>query len=68
MPKLPTPVIEVAWRHVGEEDKIHYRARKADGSPRHLLAREGDPLYAVLDEHLLALGYTGPASGDPEGE
>jgi hypothetical protein len=26
MPRLPQPIIEVAWRQAGEENKIHYRA------------------------------------------
>ncbi len=68
MPKLPQPVVEVAWRHSGETSKIHYRARRADGSPRHLVAREGEALYELLEQHLAALGYTGPtvAQGDVE--
>ena len=68
MPRLPHGVIEVAWRHTGETGKIHYRARRADGTTRHLIAREGDALYAVLDEHLLAIGYTGPAGGVTEAD
>jgi hypothetical protein len=32
MPKLPQPLIEVAWKHTGEKGKIHYRARRPDGS------------------------------------
>lgn len=62
MPKLPQPLLEVAWRHTGEEGRIHYRIRRADGSPRHLIAREGDALYEVLEQHLTAIGYTGPKS------
>lgn len=62
MPKLPQPIIEVAWRHTGEKGKIHYRAKRPDGSNRHLIAREGEALYVLLDTHLQALGYTGPKS------
>jgi hypothetical protein len=62
MPKLPQPIIEVAWRQAGEENKIHYRARRPDGSPRRLLARQGDGLYDLLEQHLAAIGYTGPKS------
>lgn len=62
MPKLPQPLLEVAWRHTGETGKIHYRARRPDGSTRHLITREGDALYEVLEQHLAAIGYTGPKS------
>lgn len=62
VPKLAQPIIEVAWRHSGERGRIHYRAKRADGSNRHLIAREGEALYEVLDQHLLAIGYTGPKS------
>jgi len=72
MPKLPQPIIEVAWRQAGEENKIHYRARRPDGSPRRLLARQGDGLYDLLEQHLAAIGYTAlkalempPRSTDP---
>ena len=60
MPRLPQPIIEVAWRHSGEVGKIHYRARRPDGTTRHLLTREGDALCELLDQHLLSIGYTGP--------
>lgn len=66
MPKLPQPVIEVAWRQKGETGRIHYRALRADGSQRRLIAREGEGLYELLDQHLLAIGYTGPASAAEE--
>lgn len=62
MPKLSQPLLEVAWRHTGETGKIHYRARRPDGSTRHLITREGDALYEVLEQHLAAIGYTGPKS------
>ena len=62
MPKLPQPLLEVAWRHTGEQGKIHYRVRKPDGSTRHLIARDGEALYEVLEGHLAAIGYTGPKS------
>lgn len=52
--KLPVPIIEVAWRHVGEEGKIHYRAKRPDGTNRRLIAREGDGLYELLEQHLAA--------------
>ena len=60
MPRLPQPVIEVAWRHTGEVGKIHYRAKRPDGSNRHLITKEGDALYELLEQHLQAIGYTGP--------
>ncbi len=69
MPKLPQPIVEVAWRHRNEEGKIHYRARRPDGTTRHLLTRQGDALYELLEQHLLAIGYTGPKdSQDGAGE
>lgn len=68
MPRLTQPIIEVAWRHTGEVGKIHYRARRADGSNRHLIARKGEALYELLEQHLQAIGYTGPKSGTEEAE
>lgn len=62
MPKLPQPLIEVAWRHSGEVGKIHYRAKRPDGTNRHLIARDGDALYELLEQHLSAIGYIGPKS------
>lgn len=64
MPRLPHPVIEVAWRHSGEEGKLHYRAKRADGTSRHPIAQEGEALYDLLNGHLLALGCTGPKSAE----
>ena len=69
MPKLPQPIIEVAWRQKGETGRIHYRALRPDGTQRRLLAKEGEGLYQLLDQHLAAIGYTGPASAaEAEGE
>ena len=62
MPKLPQPIIEVAWRHSGEVGKIHYRAKRPDGSNRHLIVREGEALYELLEQHLKAIDYSGPKS------
>lgn len=63
MPHLPQPIISTAWRYKNEPAKIHYRAYWPDGQPRRLVTREGEALYGVLDAHLQALSYTGPASG-----
>lgn len=63
MPHLTERVLLRAWRHRNESGRIHYMATYADGQQRHLYADEANPLYAVLDSHLLAQGYTGPASG-----
>ena len=60
MPLMKNPVITKAWRHKGETGKIHYIAKRADGTPRHLWIGEGHPLYEVLEDHLAAVGYTGP--------
>ena len=68
MPKLQQPIIEVAWRHTGEEGKIHYRAKRPDGSDRHLIARQGEALYELLEQHLAAIGYTGPKSAGERSE
>ena len=42
--------------------------KRADGTTRRLWVGEGHFLYEILDSHLLAQGYSGPASGrtDPE--
>jgi hypothetical protein len=50
----------------GEQDRIHYIAKRADGQDRHLVAKSDSALYKVLDEHLLAIGYTGPHSDGEE--
>jgi hypothetical protein len=68
VPKLQQPIIEVAWRHTGEEGKIHYRAMRPDGSDRHLIARQGEALYELLEQHLAAIGYTGPKSAGERSE
>ncbi len=65
MPSLKQPIIEVAWRHAGEQGKIHFRAKRADGTSRHLITKDGEALYSLLDEHLLEMGYTGPKSSKP---
>jgi hypothetical protein len=64
MPVMKKPVITKAWRHKGEVGKIHYIAKRADGTTRHLLVNEGTPLYDILEDHLAAIGYTGPASAE----
>ena len=61
MPHINDRVILRAWRQAGESGRIHYIAATADGSEQRLAVDEGNKLYAVLDSHLLALGYTGPA-------
>lgn len=68
MPQLPQPIISTAWRYKNEPTKIHYRAYWPDGKPRHLIAREGEARYKVLDAQLQALGYTGPASAEEDAE
>lgn len=64
MPTLNAKVITKAWRHADETGKIHYIAVNSDGKTNHLIAREGQRLYDVLDEQLRAIGYTGPKSND----
>jgi hypothetical protein len=67
VPSLEQRVVLRAWRHRGESGRIHYMAVYADGRERHLYVDEDHPLYAVLDSHLLAVGYTGPTSGADDG-
>jgi hypothetical protein len=62
MPTITQQIIVRAWRMKGEVDRIHYIAKRADGQDRHLIAKADSALYKVLDEHLMAIGYTGPQS------
>ncbi len=62
MPHLDDRVITRAWRFSNETGRIHYVAVRPDGSDRHLITDKGDPLYEVIDAHLVSLGYTGPAN------
>jgi hypothetical protein len=66
MPSITQQIIVRAWRMKGEQDRIHYIAKRADGQDRHLVAKSDSALYKVLDEHLLAIGYTGPHSDGEE--
>lgn len=68
MPVITERVVLRAWRHRNQPDRIHFIVARADGSSRRLWVGKGHFLYEILDSHLLAKGYTGPASGtlDPE--
>ncbi|MEU5554297.1 hypothetical protein ABZ738_31450 [Micromonospora sp. NPDC047793] len=68
MPVISDRVVLRAWRHNNQTDRIHFIVARADGSTRRLWVGEGHFLYEILNSHLLAIGYTGPASGknDPE--
>lgn len=68
MPILRQPIIEAAWRHTGEPGKIHYRAKRPDGTNRRLITREGEALYVLLESHLQELGYTGPKTASESSE
>ncbi|WP_435122569.1 hypothetical protein [Micromonospora tulbaghiae] len=68
MPHINDRIILRAWRHRGETGRIHYMAAKAGGGERHLYVDEGSALYTVLEGHLLAMGYTGPASDSADDE
>lgn len=58
--------IRRAWRHRDEAGRIHYMIDRAGpNGARHLHVDEGSPLYDLLDDALLAQGYSGPASADP---
>ncbi|MBO3737730.1 hypothetical protein [Actinoplanes flavus] len=61
MPVIQDRVVHSAWRHRGQPDRIHFIVKRADGSKRRLWVGEGHFLYEILDSHLLAQGYTGPA-------
>ncbi len=58
-----TLTIHRAWRHRDETGRIHYMVDQV--GPRHLYVDEGNALYSILDDALLAQGYSGPASADP---
>jgi hypothetical protein len=61
MPRLTgTPLIRRAWRYRSEPDRIHFIAN-GGSADRHLYVDRGTPLYAVLEEALLELGYAGPS-------
>jgi hypothetical protein len=68
MPHITDRIVLRAWRQRGETSRIHYVVAKADGGERRLYVDEGNALYAVLEGHLLAMGYTGPASGNSDDE
>lgn len=61
MPTIPERIIVRAWRHRDETEKIHYVVKRPDKTERHLVAKPDSPLYEILEAHLLAIGYTGPA-------
>ncbi|MFF5181428.1 hypothetical protein ACFY2Q_25650 [Micromonospora sp. NPDC000316] len=68
MPVISDRVVLRAWRHKSQPDKIHFIVARADASTRRLWVSKGHFLYEILDSHLLAMGYIGPASAkiDPE--
>jgi hypothetical protein len=42
--------------------------RRPDGSTCHLIAHEGETQCEVLEQHLAAIGYTGPKSDEDAGQ
>jgi hypothetical protein len=68
VPDLPVRVLLRAFRQRNESGRIHYIAAYADGGERRLYVDEGNALYPVLESHLLAQGYTGPANGAEDEE
>jgi len=68
VPVISERVVLRAWRHRNQSGRIHFMVKRADGTTRRLWVGEGHFLYEILDSHLLAQGYSGPASGrtDPE--
>jgi len=68
VPVISDRVVLRAWRHKNQAGRIHFMVARADGSTRRLWVGEGHFLYEILDSHLLAKGYTGPASGKLDAE
>jgi hypothetical protein len=66
VPVIADRVVLRAWRHKNQPSRIHFIVRRADGTQRRLWVGEGRFMYEILDSHLLALGYTGPASADAD--
>ena len=69
MPRLTDVTILRAWRQsneIGRIDRIHYMISRADGEPRRCYVDAPAALHTVLDEHLRAVGYTGPKSAEED--
>jgi hypothetical protein len=58
MPHLDDVRIARAWKHANSED-IHY-ILATSVRDRHLIAKPGTALHAVLETELQALDYLGP--------
>jgi hypothetical protein len=59
-----SPIIDVAWRHTGEVGRVHHRAKRSDGSSRHLFTREGTHYTSCSIGVFKPSGYTGPKSAE----
>ncbi|HEU5109326.1 MAG TPA: hypothetical protein VFT95_12345, partial [Micromonosporaceae bacterium] len=57
------PVGDTTTRTATTTYATDFVVARADGSTRRLWVGKGHVLYEILDSHLLAMGYTGPASG-----
>lgn len=66
MPHTPDLHILRAWRFRTEPDRVHFILTTHDGQHRHLYVSNDSAIGKVLDEALLAQGYTGPASDSPD--
>lgn len=64
MPQLAQATIVRAWRYAKTPQRIEYIVLGPDGSERHCWVEQPAPLYQVLDDHLNAVGYTGPQSDE----
>lgn len=62
MPRTPELHILRAWRQTGEKSRIHFIVTTHDGQERRLYADASSGLGKLLNDALLAQGYTGPKS------
>jgi hypothetical protein len=65
MQTLRDAVIRRAWRHRGEEGRIHFIVSTPTAGERRLWISDASELGQVLAAELEALGYTGPAEEPP---
>lgn len=62
MPEIGGVAVLRAWRHRGEEGRIHYIVSTADGNERRLWEQADSEWGQVLELALQDLGYSGPMS------
>ncbi len=64
MPRLDSATIVRAWRHTKTPQRIEYIVLGPGGAERRCWVEQPAPLYQVLDDHLKAVGYSGPRSDE----